>query len=224
MKNLIITIDGPAGAGKTDTAKAVAKRLNLIHYNSGYSYRAITLALIKNNLIKKDYKSKEVIDFINQINIKNKGNVVLLDDEDVTDLLKTNEIDLNVAEVAKIGHIRNKTKEILLDFATSGVGLVVEGRDIGSVVLPHADVKIFLTASLNVRALRRLDQSSNLSFSDVYESIKERDNADTSREIAPLMMPEDAYLVDNSDLNKSDTVEHIVGIARGIIKLRKLEE
>ncbi|RVD92309.1 cytidylate kinase [Tubulinosema ratisbonensis] len=224
MKNIIITIDGPAGAGKTDTAKLVAKRLNLIHYNSGYSYRAITLALINNNLINKDYNSKEIVKFVNEINIKNKGNTVFLDDEDVTAQLKTSQIDANVPEVAKIGHIRNKTKEILLDFATSGVGLVVEGRDIGTVVLPHADVKIFLTASLDIRALRRLEQISNLSFSEVYESIKERDDIDSSREIAPLKMPEDSFLLDNTDLTKEETVEHIVGIARGLKKIRNIEE
>ncbi|KCZ79685.1 cytidylate kinase [Anncaliia algerae PRA339] len=224
MKNLIITIDGPAGAGKTDTAGMVGKKLNLIHYNSGYTYRAITFALIKNNLINYEYDSDKVRSFIRQINIKNIGNEVLLDCEKITDQLKSKEVDAFVPKVSKVAYIREKAKEILLEFATSGVGLVVEGRDIGTVVLPNADVKIFLTASLEIRALRRFDQTANSSYEDVFKGIKERDNIDTTREIAPMKIPENGFIVDNSYLTKSETAEQIVGITRGLMNIKSLDE
>lgn len=210
MSNLVIAIDGPAGAGKSDTAKALAKVLNLVHYNSGNSYRGITYALIAEGHVNEDLNSTEIKEFVNNLDITSNGTSIFLKGIDITSHLTTSQVNENVSTVAKHAHIRNRTNEILRNFIKSVPAVIVEGRDIGSVVLPNADIKIFLTASIETRAKRRMAQTDGSSFEEICYSISKRDEEDYKREISPLVCAEDAQMINNSELTLQETVDMII--------------
>lgn len=206
MHPFIVAIDGPAGAGKTDAGKLVAANLGITHYSSGLTYRGITAILLKNMKIK-DFSAA----CIEEMDIRNDGVNVFYNGADITALLRLPEVDANVSYVAKFPFVREKAKKVL-QMAVGTRAFVIEGRDIGTMVIPNAEVKIFLTASCEARARRRVNQIPTLSYEDVLSGIKARDCDDITREHGPLKMADDAILIDNSDLTLEDTVKMIVDI------------
>ncbi len=206
IEPFVITIDGPAGAGKGTISKLVSQKMGFNYLDSGAIYRIISLEA-KRKLITLNQISK-IIEIINDLDIRFSDEKIFLNREDITDLIRTEEIGKLASEIAKNEQIR---KEIL-DFQKSffkSPGLVADGRDMGTVVFPDAKIKIFLTASIQERAKRRYKQlilkENNVNLDDLFESIKLRDDSDKNRKISPLKAANDAYLIktDNLSINQS---------------------
>tara|TARA_B100000674_G_scaffold167326_1_gene134734 strand:- start:1359 stop:1988 length:630 start_codon:yes stop_codon:yes gene_type:complete len=199
---LIISIDGAAGTGKTTVGIKLARELNYQFLDSGKIYRAYTYKMIKNNTLA-------TIDIINQLSttnieykyLKNKE-ILNLDGKNVSDKLHSEQVDNYVSDISKIPEIRVKMTELQRKIAKKN--FIVVGRDIGTVVLPNAELKIFLTASIKERARRRFNERKNENIKDIEKSIKNRDYIDSTRKVAPLKIPKNAIVIDteNKDVNK----------------------
>lgn len=210
---LRVAIDGPSGTGKSTIAKLVAERFGLEYIDTGAMYRAIALKAVRNNVPETDLDAVEkmvadtTIDFVNS--------KIMLDGEDVSGEIRTNEISMAASNYSKIPCIRAKVGA-LCDQLTSSKDVVMEGRDICTVVIPDAEVKIFMTASPEVRAKRRYDQlleaGKTADYDKVLEEVKARDYQDSHREISPLKQAEDAVLLDSSDMTIEENVEAIAEI------------
>tara|TARA_Y100001970_G_scaffold57162_1_gene72431 strand:+ start:1595 stop:2224 length:630 start_codon:yes stop_codon:yes gene_type:complete len=199
---LIISIDGAAGTGKTTVGIKLARELNYQFLDSGKIYRAYTYKMIKNNTLA-------TIDIINQLSTTNieykysKNKEILnLDGKNVSDKLHSEQVDNYVSDISKIPEIRVKMTELQREIAKKN--FIVVGRDIGTVVLPNAELKIFLTASIKERARRRFNERKNEDIKDIEKSIKNRDYIDSTRKVAPLKIPKNAIVIDteNKDVNK----------------------
>lgn len=209
MKRLVVSIDGPAGAGKSDTAKLVSETFGYVHYNSGLTYRAIASILLQD---QKDLSTtaSNFKPLVEGLELRNTGKQMFYKSVDITDLLRTNKVDKYVSVVSKEQCVRDKCNRVLNEFIKeNNGGIVVEGRDIGTSVLPNADLKIYLTASVESRAQRRQRQSGGY-YNEIVESIIERDNHDMSREIGPLLCADGAITVDNSNISLEETVNLVV--------------
>ena len=215
--SFVVAIDGPAGTGKGTITKLLAKKLNLIEIDTGAMYRCVTLECIKKNISPKDEeKIKKVLDNIDiklkHIDGKQK---VFLNGEDVSNEIRTPEVDNLVAVFAALKIVRDKVTPMQREMGKEN-DIIMEGRDIGTVVFPNADVKIFLDCSLEERANRRykqnLEKGINESYEEVLASIKERHKLETEREIAPLIKAEDAILVDSTKMTIDEVVETIANI------------
>ena len=199
---MIISIDGAAGTGKTTVGIKLARELNYQFLDSGKIYRAYTYKMIKNNTLA-------TIDIINQLSttnieykyLKNKE-ILNLDGKNVSDKLHSEQVDNYVSDISKIPEIRVKMTELQREIAKKN--FIVVGRDIGTVVLPNAELKIFLTASIKERARRRFNERKNENIKDIEKSIKNRDYIDSTRKVAPLKIPKNAIVIDteNKDVNK----------------------
>ena len=215
-----VAIDGPAGAGKSTIAKLVAKELRLIYVDTGAMYRTIGLYMLKNGIDIHDEAAvgAALPDVSVSIGYDESGlQRLYLNGEDVTALIRTPE----VSEAASVTSAYPKVREKLLDLQHTLArenDVVMDGRDIGTVILPDAQVKIFLTASVRVRALRRmkelLEKGEAVSLEMVEQEIRERDYRDSHRETAPLRQAEDAVLLDTSDL----TIEEVISKAVSLIR------
>ena len=215
-----VAIDGPAGAGKSTIAKLVAKELRLIYVDTGAMYRTIGLYMLKNGIDIHDEAAvgAALPDVSVSIGYDESGlQRLYLNEEDVTALIRTPE----VSEAASVTSAYPKVREKLLDLQHTLArenDVVMDGRDIGTVILPDAHVKIFLTASVRVRALRRmkelLEKGEAVSLEMVEQEIRERDYRDSHRETAPLRQAEDAVLLDTSDL----TIEEVISKAVSLIR------
>lgn len=212
-----IAIDGPAGAGKSTIAKRIAKQLGYIYVDTGAMYRAMALYLIRRG-ITTDH-TEQISEFCKdaQITIEyQKGEqIVVLNGENVNAFLRTEEVG-NMASVSSVnGDVRRKLVELQQELAAKN-DVVMDGRDIGTCVLPNAEVKIYLTASSSVRAKRRYDElmakGESADFDKIEADIIERDERDMTREISPLRQAEDAVLVDSSDRNVDEVVARILAI------------
>lgn len=213
----IVAIDGVAGSGKGTLTKIIAKELNLISVDTGAMYRCVTLDCINKNIKHTEIdKIEKVLQDIN-IELKNEnGNqVVILNGQDVTKEIRTPRIDEQVAKFAAIKEVRNKVTPIQRKMGENS-DIIMEGRDIGTVVFPNADVKIFLDCSIEERAKRRYKQNVEKgiesTYEEVLESIKERHRLETEREIAPLIQAPDAIYIDSTDLTIEQGVEKIIKI------------
>ena len=200
---MIISIDGAAGTGKTTVGKIVANKLNYQFLDSGKIYRAYTLKMIKKNI----FNTNNIIDQLSSTEIKyiykNNEEILDLDGIDVSNNLHSDLVDKHVSEVSKIPEIRLKMTDLQRKIVKKD--FIVVGRDIGSVVLPNAELKIFLTASIEERAKRRFHERKNGSLDEIENSIKKRDLIDSTRKVAPLKMPQKGIVIDTE--NKSiDTV------------------
>lgn len=215
---LQIAIDGPAGAGKSTVAKLVADRLGYLYIDTGAMYRAATWLLVEKNIRLDDVSA--IAYALSQAKIELKpGQVngekihVFVDDHEVTKEIRTQEITRMVSPLSTIKPVREQLVEQQRQLARKG-GVVLDGRDIGTVVLPNAQVKIFLTASPEVRARRRLKelqaQGVQVDFDKLQKEIIERDNRDSNRDIAPLRMADDAVLILTDNMTVDDVVSHIV--------------
>jgi CMP/dCMP kinase len=212
MKKIQIAIDGPASSGKSTVAKIIARKLDLIYLDTGAMYRVATLVALQ----KGTSDAKEIIEFIekNPISFKNgkKGQEVLVGSENVTEVIRTNEVTNTVSKISAITEIREFMVAEQQRIAENG-GIIMDGRDIGTVVLPRADLKIFLVASVDERAERRYKENLSKGIPTDLERLKieisERDRKDSTREISPLKQAEDAILLDSTGKTINEIVQFI---------------
>ena len=216
---ITIAIDGPSGSGKSTISKIIAKKIGFINVDTGALYRTIAYFFLENKI---NYKEKsEVLKNLNNISVslknENFSQNIFLNGVDVTQKIRTNEISMVSSEISVIPEVRQFLLKLQRDIAKEN-NVVIDGRDIGTVVLPNADVKIFLTADPKVRAKRRYNQliskGQSTTFDEILELINKRDYNDIHRKISPLKKANDAILVNNSNLNQQDTVYKLIEIIK----------
>lgn len=210
-----IAIDGPAGAGKSSVAKELAKMLSFIYVDTGAMYRAMALFFLRNGIAEDDFSAMEKACDEASISITHLDGeqVVLLNGENVNSLIRTEQVS-HMTSVSSVNKkVRLKMVELQRELSKHE-NVIMDGRDIGSYVLPNADLKIFLTASTQTRAKRRYEEQLakgiSCSLNEIEENIKERDYRDSHRDFAPLIKAEDAILVDDSELNVLETAKLIL--------------
>ena len=216
-KKINIAIDGPSGVGKSSVAKAIAKNLDLVFINTGLMYRAVAFYFIINNLNLND--EKLVNENLSKIKLKILANEQIeLNDENVSSKLWTDEVSLAASCVAKYLAVRNFCVKIQQKLAQEKPGVVMEGRDIGTVVLPNANLKIFLSADPEIRAQRRIKQleakGEIVNHQDILKNVINRDETDQTRTIAPLEKAKDAIEIDTSNFSLEEVIEKIVNLAK----------
>lgn len=213
-----IAIDGPAGAGKSTIAKKAAAKLGFIYVDTGAMYRAMALYFIRHGIAKEDEAA--IGDALRDIDIsiryEDGAQQVILNGENVSGLIRTEEVGNMASASSAYGAVREKLLELQRSLARSA-NVIMDGRDIGTCVLPQADTKIYLTASSQVRAMRRYkelqEKGQMCNLEEIEQDIIERDYRDMHREIAPLKQAEDAVLVDTSDMDIDEVVDAIISVA-----------
>ncbi|MCD6124348.1 (d)CMP kinase [bacterium] len=215
MKGIRIAIDGPAGAGKSTAARLLAERLGYKYIDSGAMYRAVTLLALRFDVGWEDEKKLAML--IDKHNICQNGLITTIDGEDVSLAIRSKQVSEAVSVVCKHPLVRKKLVEMQRNLAKDGA-VVMEGRDIGTVVLPDAELKFFIIADQEERARRRLKEmvalGKNVTFTEVLENIKLRDLLDSSRAVAPLRQASDAILVDNTRMPIDFEINIMEKIAR----------
>ena len=212
-----IAIDGPAGAGKSTIARRVAKELSFIYVDTGAMYRAMALYLLRKEVNRDDTEQIGNIcqDAEISIEYQNGEQIVLLDGENVNAHLRTEEVSAMASVSSAVPRVREKLLDLQRKLART-MSVVMDGRDIGTTILPDADVKIYLTASSLTRARRRYleyqEKGEACDLAEIQKTIEERDQRDMTREISPLCQAEDAVLVDSSELTIDETVEKILSV------------
>lgn len=211
-----IAIDGPAAAGKSTVAKQVAKILNCVYIDTGAMYRAITWYALSKGVDPKD--EEKVTALLPEIDLSlHLDGKVVVNDQDITKEIRTTEVADNVSYIASYKKIRLHLVELQRKMSKN-VSVVMDGRDIGSYVLPHADVKIFQVASVETRAVRRykenLEKGINCSIEEIEENLRKRDYIDSHREFAPLKMAEDSFVLDTSNMTIDEAVNAIIKIVK----------
>ena len=218
--SIAIAIDGPAGAGKSSLSKEVAKELSFIYVDTGALYRTIGLAASRKGLKKED--KAEIISMLNDIDVKLSFNdegtqIVLLNGEDVSSFIRTPEASMFASAVSAIPEVRAFLLDLQRNMAKSD-NIIMDGRDIGTVVLPDAKIKIFLTASPEKRAMRRhkenIEKGIDSTYEEVLKDVNQRDYQDSHREIAPLKPAEDSVLVDTSDYDFEGSKELLLKVIK----------
>ena len=218
--SIAIAIDGPAGAGKSSLSKEVAKELSFIYVDTGALYRTIGLAASRKGLKKED--KAEIISMLNDIDVKLSFNdegtqIVLLNGEDVSSYIRTPEASMFASAVSAIPEVRAFLLDLQRNMAKSD-NFIMDGRDIGTVVLPDAKIKIFLTASPEKRAMRRhkenIEKGIDSTYEEVLKDVNQRDYQDSHREIAPLKPAEDSVLVDTSDYDFEGSKELLLKVIK----------
>lgn len=214
-----IAIDGPAGAGKSTMAKRIAAELGLVYLDTGAMYRGIAYYVVKRGVSPEDREGVlPMLDGISMDIAYDDGmQKVLINGEDVTPYIREHTISMAASTVSKIPEVRIKLVELQRDIA-SRTDCVLDGRDIGSYVLPHADVKIYLDARPEVRAVRRLDElkakgtAGNMTYEDILADIVARDYQDTHRDFAPLKVAEGATVIDTSDMSVDEVAKAVAAL------------
>lgn len=224
MKKIIIAIDGPAASGKSTTAKRVAFRLQYLHIDTGAMYRAMALKVLQNTISSSDESSithlaeTTAVRLVPQVNGKEVD--VLLDGKIVSDEIRLPEVTKIVSSVSMVPAVRALMVKEQRAMGSDG-GIVLEGRDIGTVVFPNAELKIFMVADPKERAKRRLkeleEKNISVSLNSLEQEIRERDAVDSSREHSPLKKADDAFVLDTTNLSIEEQVEEIVAKAKNII-------
>lgn len=218
MGNIQIAIDGPSGAGKSTMAKTIARKLGVLYLDTGAMYRAVALKAIKSGIDTKD--SQALSDMVKDIDLlivhENGVQKVLLDGKDVTEEIRTPAVTVGSSDVAVIPAVREKMVELQREIAKNN-SVIMDGRDIGTHVLPNADVKIFLTASLEDRAKRRYEElkekgTLKQTFEEVKSEMEYRDKNDSSRAHSPLKKADDAILLDTTGFSVEESVKTILEI------------
>ena len=227
-KGLIIAIDGPAGSGKSTSAKLIAKKLGYLYIDTGAMYRAITYLALKNKVVKDESRILELARK-SKIELKyNDGNlVVMLNDHDISNEIRSTEVNANVSDVSKISAVRKLLVEKQRELGEKNNGVVMEGRDIGTVVFPNADVKIFLTASLDTRADRRAKEyfqnGSEVIIEDIKNNLSNRDRIDSSRKDSPLIKAPDAIAIDTTNVTIQEQVNLIIQEVKKVAQRKNIQ-
>lgn len=212
---MIVTIDGPAGSGKSTTAKALARRLGFRFLDTGALYRAVAYACASRKVATSN--DDKVAEVARQVSLNSEGDRILFHGEDVTEALRSPEVTQSASIVAVNGGVRDAMAEIQRRYA-DGHDVVTEGRDQGTVVFPHAECKFFLTADPHARAARRqkdLEQEgSHVTFDDVFSQIQERDTRDENRQVAPLKPADDAVHIDTSSKSPDEVLNEMEQLVR----------
>lgn len=227
---MIITIDGPIATGKSTIARKLAEELGYIYFDTGAMYRGITLFALNKGIDIEDPEqvAKLLDEFIFEIKIKHGERQYWVNKQNVTDLIRGDRVTSNVSKISANPDVRNKLVEMQRNFSV-GVNAIFEGRDMGTVVFPHADLKIFLTARIEVRAQRRYQElkakfpkeCADLTLEKAIEDINRRDTYDSTRSTSPLKQAEDAILVDTSDKTIDEVVLEILEIKDSIWKKKQ---
>ena len=222
MKKIIIAIDGFSSCGKSTMAKALARNIGYLYFDSGAMYRAVALFCMKNELIKGDnIDKKALLACIKDINItfevdpETKNSITFLNGKNVEHEIRSLEVSQFVSKIAAIDFVReemvNRQREM-----GKAKGIVMDGRDIGTTVFPNAELKVFVTASAEVRAQRRYDEltarGDKADFNEILENVLQRDHIDQTREISPLKRADDALLLDNSNLTREEQMDWLIDV------------
>ena len=222
-EKMVITIDGPAASGKSSVGKLLAEELNFMFLDTGEMYRAVTWAVLNRGIAVEN--ENQVSDLAETINIKilpgseedSLRNYIFVDGKDITELIRTNSVNDKVSQISKYKTVRHVLTRIQQKIGSKG-RIIMAGRDIGTVVLPEADVKIFLKASADERAKRRFSEEKNkgkeISFSEVLENVTMRDRIDSNRKIAPLIPAADAHIIDTDKKSIQDVVNERMRIVK----------
>ncbi|WP_291145752.1 (d)CMP kinase [Flavobacterium sp. UBA7680] len=229
MKKITIAIDGFSSTGKSTLAKQLAKQLEYVYVDTGAMYRAVAYFAMQNKFIGADFFDKEtLIQALPNIQLEFRFNADLgfaemyLNGENVEKQIRTIEVSNFVSKVAEISEVRAKLVEQQQEMGTNKA-IVMDGRDIGTVVFPNAELKIFMTASAETRAQRRFDElqqkGDNVSYEDVLKNVMERDYIDTHREDSPLVIADDAIEIDNSYLNKEEQFAAVLELVNDVVKI-----
>ncbi len=220
-RNLIIAIDGPAASGKSTTARLVAEKLGYLYIDTGAMYRALTLEIINQQININD--AEEVVGVAAKVEVilisSDKGPRTVLNGKDVSEEIRLPRIARVISKISAYKGVRDIMKMRQRELARKG-GVVMDGRDIGSVVLPNADVKIFMEASIDERTRRRAKEMSekeiDIDMERVREEIVHRDTIDTTRDVAPLKPTKDAYILDTSNLSINEQVNRVMDIINAL--------
>lgn len=224
MKKIIIAIDGYSSTGKSTVAKQLAAELGYIYVDTGAMYRAVTLYAMQNGIIdKENFNVEQLINSLNKIDLSFKFNAELgfaeiyLNTVNVEKEIRSLEVSNFVSPVAEISEVRRKLVELQQKMGEDK-GIVMDGRDIGTVVFPNAELKLFMTASAETRALRRYDElrkrGDDVTYESIFENVQKRDYIDTTREDSPLVKAKDAIEIDNSHLDLNEQYNLILGIVK----------
>lgn len=213
----IITIDGPSSSGKSTVASLVAQKLGIVHINSGEAYRAIAYCMLNNNISTSDNNS--IDNTLKNNNFKmeyvNNKQSIYVNDVDVTNCLHTNQINQVVSQYGKNANVIYKASDMARDIAKN-LSVVIDGRNLGSFCFPEAQYKFYIDCDALVRAKRRfqemLDKGSDVNFDEIYSQTLQRDELDKSREVAPLVIPKNAIVIDSTNLTAEQVANQIVNI------------
>ncbi|HEY1040304.1 MAG TPA: (d)CMP kinase [Bacteroidia bacterium] len=220
MSNITIAIDGYSSCGKSTLAKALAAKLNYAYIDSGAMYRSVTLYCMRKGLIvNKKFNPEEIIACLPEIQLKfefnpyTKTSETYLNNENVEKEIRSMEIAENVSKISTIKQVREHMVAIQREFGINK-GVVMDGRDIGTHVFPNAELKLFMTADIETRVNRRMDEltskGEHVEFDDVKQNLQQRDYDDTHRKESPLTKAKDAIVLDNTDLNKEEQLEYVI--------------
>jgi len=227
MKNWVIAIDGYSSTGKSSISKIIAKKLGLIHLDTGALYRGTTYYALENcyenQQINLQKLFSELGNFLLEFRNEDGEMILYLDGKNISKEIREQRVSDNVSLIAKQKEIRDFLLSIQRNMAEKG-GVIMDGRDIGTVILPNADLKFFLTASVDERAKRRFLELQELGMDEDLETVTQnlisRDKTDSERAIAPLKKAEDAILIDNTNLNKQQTIDEILLIIENFAKIK----
>ena len=217
-----IAIDGPGGAGKSSMAKLLAARAGLVYVDTGAMYRTVGLYMRRHGADTSC--SSEVVPLLGEVELEirwtDAGQRMFLCGEDVSEAIRTPEASLDASAVSAIPEVRQFLLKVQRDLCDKG-NVIMDGRDIGTVIMPDADLKVFLTASPEARARRRFDEliskGKDVKYEDVLAEMNQRDEKDSGRAVAPLVPAEDAVLLDNSDMNLEQTVDYIENLMKNVV-------
>ncbi len=221
-KNIVVAIDGYSSCGKSTLAKALAKKLNFIYIDSGAMYRAVTLFFIRQNIDLRDQQS--VIDALSNIQIdfqtSDNQTLISLNSEDVSKEIRQMPVADKVSTVSAIKNVRVEMVKQQQRMGRSG-NIVMDGRDIGTVVFPNADLKLFMTADPKIRAERRYNEltlkGEKVNMEEIFENLAKRDYQDTTREESPLIQAQDAVVLDNSHIDETQQLEFALGYIKPLL-------
>ena len=220
---MIVAIDGPAGSGKGTITEIVSKELNLINISSGGAYRCVALLAIENNI--EIWQKEKILDVLNSstIEFKNENgkDVIFLNGKDVTNRIKENDVANIVSQISSIKEVRFKLNEIFRQCA-KGKNVIMEGRDIGTYVFPNADVKLYLDASEEIRAKRRVrqnkEQGIETNYEEVLENLRFRDKNDREKEVGALKQAEDAVYINSDYMTPQQEADEVIKVIKSKVK------
>jgi CMP/dCMP kinase len=218
--NAVVAVDGPAGTGKSSVSRGLARALHARYLDTGAMYRIATLAVLRAGVDPADQQAVQSVAATANMSVGHDPDEdrSYLDGEDVSAEIRGDEVTRAVSAVSSVPAVRSRLVDLQRALAGGPGGVVVEGRDIGTVVLPDADLKIFLTASAETRARRRNDQNVAAGLPDDYDTVladvRRRDHLDSTRAVSPLRPAEDAVLVDTSEMSESEVIDHLLGLVK----------